>query len=267
MTLEILLLEDNLLQLQKYKKIIQNRIMINPSNKSYDLELALYSSTSDEIHQYLHNNSKKDIFAFLDIEIGSTYSGIDIAKEIKNTESQNFREVCFISTYDNLLINIINDHVSPFDFILKNNGINYVTKKIQENIDWAYLKYKDLITKSNQELFTYESFPGYIHRIPRDNILFISTTSLQHRLRITCKDNEILFQGELKNIDSKNNAFFRVDRQILVNLNNIDYVDFHKRKIFFKNSKNKNCKISLRKIPLLRRLLQETSSPVTHKKQ
>lgn len=265
MALNILILEDDTIQRLYYKEIIQKRILINPSPKSYDMRIAVSSDQPQDILNYIKINPHDSILALLDIDLNKNISGINVAELIRQKCSS--ADICFITSYSDLLLPIINKNLAPLDFIIKNQSEELITNQLRNIVDLAFSRYKKEITNSKDvSLFTYEPAPGIYHQIPTKNILYIQTSIQKHRLILVQRNSEIEFRGELKDLDRHKN-FLRADRQVIVNLSNIAKIDIKARKIYFSHS-NKSCKISVRKVPLFKkRILNKVSSNMKSNKQ
>lgn len=259
MTLNVILLEDNEEELKLVKKVVLNRIQINPTVHKYDMHLDVCTTDPNQVLNYIKRNFSKDILAILDINLKNKLSGIEIAKEIRS--SMYFSEICYVTSNEQFLLEAINENTAPLDFITKDVGIENMVKQLRKTIDLAYNNYIKLIGNHNiSSMFTYELIPNIFRRIPIREILFIKTTKKQHRLQLVCKEKTVEFQGELKAIESNNPLFLRTDRQILINPDNIVGIDFKLRRIYFETKKPNNiyCKVSLRRLPLIKRKVMKS---------
>ena len=256
MTINVLLVENNLEQLEIMRTVILNRIAINPTLKAYDMHIALCTSDPYETIDYIRCNKFEDYFGVLDIDLNSDVSGIEIAEELRKTNG--FTEICYVSAYEDFLLKTINSNTKPIDFIYKSQGIEQMIHQLRRAIDLVYFNYTKLVTSHNMgNMFTYEPFIGLIKRVPVDEILYIKTTNKQHKLELVCKDRTVEFYGELKSIEAKRNNFIRVGRQILINLDNVISLNVKERRVYFLTSSDEMafCKVSLRKIPAIKRIL------------
>ncbi|MCC4358756.1 LytR/AlgR family response regulator transcription factor [Limosilactobacillus reuteri] len=254
MTLNVILLEDNNNQLMLIRKILLNRIKINPTIRAYDMKLDICTTDPNQVLNYIKRNLSKDILAILDIDLQNKLSGIKIAKEIRS--SMSFSEICYVTANDHLLLEAITENTAPLDFITKNMGTENMINQLRRAIDLAYNNYTKLMGNHNiSSMFTYEPFPNILRRISVKEILFIKTTTKQHRLQLICKEKIVEFQGELKKIELKNPNFLRADRQILINPDNVVSIDIKQRRIYFETESSKEiyCKVSLRRLSSIRK--------------
>ena len=96
--LKVLILEDNNLQRKTISQIVQNRIMINNTDKSYDMEIAISTDNPVDAINYVENHREEMVLAFLDIDLkNKQINGLDIAEHIR--QYLRFAEIVFVTTH------------------------------------------------------------------------------------------------------------------------------------------------------------------------
>lgn len=222
------------------------------------MQLALSTDDPHLVMNYLQDHREDDFLAILDIDLASDLNGLDLATEFR--QMNGFTEICFISVFEDMLLDIVNSNTEPIDFISKAKGVAEIDAQLRKVIDLTVVKYLKLVSSSNPgRMFSYEPFQGLIRRIPVDEILYIKTTGRQHKLELICKNRKIEFYGELKSIERRRRDFIRADRQILINPNNVESVDVKDRRIYFATDQVDlvSCKVSLRKITSIKKIFTE----------
>lgn len=256
MTLPVLIVEDNQQQLAKIEKILLDRIQINPTIREYDMELVLSTTKPKSVIDYLQHHELNNFLAILDIDLQAELTGIELAKQLRAINDNG--SICYLTGYDDYLLETVKANTAPLDFISKQLGWETVATQLRLVIDLAYDRYLKTIEQPDvNSSFYYEPIPGMVRRIKLSQVLYIQTTPKQHRLKLVCKDKTIEFQGELKAIEATNLKFWRIDRQILINSDNIERVNTKERLVYFKTSSQQEvaCKISLRKLKQVKKFL------------
>lgn len=256
MTLNIIIVDNNNEHLSMIKDTILKRIQINPTVRPYDAQITMCTNNAHEAVKYIQKCASNDFLAILDINLNGNMNGIEIAKRLRALTG--FIEICYISAHTDFLLGTIKSNTSPIDFITKDSGLSNIVTQLRKVLDLAYTNYTKLLENQDiNNVFTYEPLPGIIKTIPMDEILFIKTTKKQHRLQLVCKNKVIEFQGELKSLENKKKNFLRIDRQILVNLQNIKSIDTKTRRLSLGryNQKEVYCKISYRKLALIKKFI------------
>ena len=85
--LKVLILEDNNLQRKTISQIVQNRIMINNTDKSYDMEIAISTDNPVDAINYVENHREEMVLAFLDIDLKN--KRLNISRTLTTDEKGN----------------------------------------------------------------------------------------------------------------------------------------------------------------------------------
>lgn len=222
--LKIAILEDNNIHLR--------RIINNIDKISIDLNLECSLTVSSSIGEYREKIAYNsfDIY-FLDLEIDSDrYIGISIGEQIREKDKEAV--IIFVTTYSETMPLIFKRHIMAYDFIVKDQSEQDFFMQLKE-----CLKNVSVLKKPEKEdkaiYYSYKGRGGAL--INFDNILFIETYYLSHRILITTKYNKKIIYGTIKdilNIDI-NNALYKINRSQVINIKNIIDIDFINNSIIF----------------------------------
>ncbi|GEP25267.1 LytTR family transcriptional regulator DNA-binding domain-containing protein [Lentilactobacillus diolivorans] len=82
--------------------------------------------------------------------------------------------------------------------------------------------------------------------IQMNKLLFVTTSIHDHYLDFITKDETLISQGTLRELENKYSELIRCHRHILVNINAIKSIDKKYHRIYFWESQNIHCNISRR---------------------
>lgn len=202
--------DDNL------KDSIINCIDSVMTNNNLNYNTHFFNDSSLLLEQDFQNNK----IYIIDIDINE--NGLDIAKKIREKNFMSY--IIILTNYDNyselyrsmiMPINIINKFIN-FHVRLKDT-LAFLIKNISEE--------SQLIIKYN----------GIVHNININDILYITRDSLSRKTIIITYNNEI--QCNIPLSEFKNKNFIQTHRSCIVNIENIESVDFVENIITFKNNK------------------------------
>ncbi|WP_252902583.1 response regulator [Paucilactobacillus hokkaidonensis] len=133
--LPVFLLEDDKQQLATYQQIINNAIMIN----EFAMKLIVASDNVADFERQL-TITKQGVF-FLDMEISDDkQAGLKVAERIK--AQVPFAQIAFITTHEELSFLTLKRKIAPFDYILKDEGIESIKQHLRADVDLAYENYE-----------------------------------------------------------------------------------------------------------------------------
>lgn len=242
MALPIFLCDDDSVLVQYYKSVIENWIMIN----DYDMELIFATTDPDDIFLYLKRNSITNCLFFLDIDLGMSLDGIDIAQQIRS--DNEFAQIVFITSHQELAIKTLQRQISPLNYIVKDGQTE--KKQIQK-----------VLNSCHQETFI-DRLPNQRHlsflmgsrsiRVAISAIYFIETSPTPHKLILYGKDIMYEFYGKMDDLTDEYPELLRVHKSFLINPEQVKSIDYKSRTITF--PEEYSCHFPLVKIRLLKKL-------------
>ncbi|MCR1878780.1 LytR/AlgR family response regulator transcription factor [Limosilactobacillus reuteri] len=253
--IKVIILEDDREQRQLLSRIVSNRIMINETPFEYNMEVVLNTSNPQDVINFLSENQDSDYIVFLDIDLNSDISGLNVAEYIRDKIA--LAEIVFVTTHDEMLRETLKRRVEPLDFIYKDTSFKKYKMEIMGAIDEANKRYNRIFSsnKSN-EVFTYEAMKGIYKRIPFSDIFYINKIKGKTRkVKLVGVNTQLTFSGELKDLEKKYKFFFRANREYIININNIVEMDSTKRIVYFSKNKNVKCSVSIRQIRKLIKII------------
>lgn len=164
-------------------------------------------------------NDNDDLIIFLDIELGSEYSGFDLLKIIKN-ETHN---VIVVSAYPKYALEAF--RASTIDFLLKPLRISELIESVEK------IKRKVEVEKELKNLRVFGSQSVTIQLlnkftvVSREEIIFVKSND--NRTQIVLSNGELLMSLERigdVNLKLADLPFFRVHQSYIVNLNYISAI-------------------------------------------
>lgn len=233
--LKVFICEDNINEQEKFKKIVENIIII----ENYDMELALSTHNPYEILDSIKDTETSGIY-FLDVDLNTTINGIQLAEQIRKYDPRGF--IIFITTHAEMSYLTFIYKVEAMDYIIKDNFKN-IQHRINECIRNAYTKY---ITKATdiQKVFSIKVADKIIN-IPYNKILFFETSPTIHKIILHCENRQIEFYSKMKDLENMlDDSFCRCHTSFLVNKNNIKEIDKKNRVLYMINGEE--CLISTR---------------------
>lgn len=248
--IDIYICEDNLTELALFTKYITNIVMF----EELDMQLVLASSNPHELLNQLPHSTNIGLF-FLDIDLHSDIDGLTLAQEIRALQPNCF--IVFITSHSEMSFLTFKYKVEALDFIIKND-IQTLKTQIHECLLYAIQKYASLNNKAIRTFIV--PFDGRKIIIDYNDIILFEASPTPHKVILYGKKRRIEFPSHLKEIEQKlEHPFFRCHRSYIVNLNQIQEVDFQLGIITMVTGQT--CPVSLRIKPLLRKKL----SNIKHK--
>lgn len=222
--INFIIYEDEGIFKEEYIKVI-HRVM-GSDTRVYKIHQ--FSSYTENLKNLIENNREKKIY-ILDIEVPNSKSGIDLARQIRNSHDW-ISQIIMITAHEGL---------KEGDFRSKVLMLNFISK-----YDDCYNDlYKSLMLA--HEILTYDRQlsimqEGEIYQFPYDDIQYIEK-DLDTEYAVIHTSRELLSVRQsmislLKQLDN-DPRFIRTHRSCIVNLYNIKSVDFLNSIIKFKNGK------------------------------
>ena len=235
--LRIFICEDNSIQQNKFKKIIEDIIMIN----DYDMETSLTTSDPYEILAYLKVNPTSGIY-FLDVDLHSNINGIQLAEEIRKYDPRGF--IIFITSHAEMSYLTFLYKVEAMDYIIIDN-YNNIRQRIHDCIQNANEKYQ-AICNNSQKVFSIKANDKIVN-IDFNDIIFFETSSTIHKVILHCTNRQIEFYSKMKEIEQNlDDRFCRCHNSFIVNTDKIKEIDKKRRISYMIN--DEECLISTRGI-------------------
>lgn len=239
----IYIYEDNLIQLESLKKIVNNYL-----NKNHCSNVKTFATShSDKLLTSVQNTLSKNLY-FLDIQMQDQMrSGFIVAQKIRKLDP--FGILVFVTTHSEFLPLTFKYKVSALDFIDKDLDIPNFNKRVYDCLDLAF---KQSSTFPSSDVLSIDNQQSHL-QIPFHEILYFETTEINHKIRLVTATKHSEFYSNLNDIKKLDNRLFKCHRSYVINLQNVRKVDKVNKIVFFDNEES--CLIARTKLtPLLKNL-------------
>ncbi|MCL2865044.1 MAG: LytTR family DNA-binding domain-containing protein [Lachnospiraceae bacterium] len=227
---KIFLCEDNPIHLERFQKMIRKYIFSKP----FEIEMALFTDSSEKLLTYVKANPNLSGLYFLDVDLQEDINGIELAAQIKEYDISS--TIVFITTQSELAYLTFHFRVEAMDYITKDHTNEEIEKRIIECIDLSYERF--LKGKHHHIKYFPIKVEDRILNVPYNDILFFEVypdPKVTHRLILYTDTQTLHFRGQLKNVLALGPEFFNCHKSIVVNLNKIKHVDKKKREVVLYN--------------------------------
>ncbi|MGE5678524.1 MAG: LytR/AlgR family response regulator transcription factor [Pseudomonadota bacterium] len=230
MSIHIALCEDKQVILNNIKNSMEKVIRQNRIAAMVDL-------TTDDPQRVIEYSKQKveGINAyFLDINLGSSMNGLELARQIRSHDPHCF--ITFVTGHPELCMTVFKYHIEAFEYLVK--PISY--QALEECIISMNKHYCKLINSQKQS-------KSAIIRIRSGNCDYtlelgdiIYVESINQKLVVHTKNRNIEFFGYLKDIISELNksseSFYRCHRSYIINIAHVQQVNYKESYIVMSNS-------------------------------
>jgi two-component system response regulator AgrA len=225
MSYPIIVCEDQLIQLHQIETIIQNYILFHDE----PFQITLKTQSPIEVKAYLRKFSPKQGIYFLDIDLNHSISGIDLAEEIRKHDAQ--AKIIFITTHDELLPLTIKRRVETLGFVEKDQPLENYRAEIIDLLSIAQKRIDSL--KVDQHRAFVFSIGSQTFTFGLEEVLFVETSEIPHRVTLHVKDGQYEFYGKLNELAKQYPTLLKINRSCLVNPDNIKEINYKNRLVCF----------------------------------
>lgn len=214
--LGIIICDDDKFMLDISKKLAEQCI------RKYDLDAQIVCTTTNykEVIHFLCNNSGNYLY-FLDLDFGKgNLNGVDIAKIIK--EKEPLSKIVFVTSHDDMGINVLKSGVEPFGFIEKTTESNKMLTAYGKYISLAFgttIQNKSAKNNKDRKVSLQVGIDEYI-TLPFTQILFIeSVKTISHFVCYhTIDGSSISVRDTIENVlQNLDDDFMKSHRSVIVN--------------------------------------------------
>lgn len=208
--LNFVICDDNLNILDRLSKMLDNIFL----KYNYDARVGFCSENSEELLDYINTN-KTDVL-FLDINLKSGKTGLEIAEEVR----KKFKDLYIIFTTGHLEYAMIAYRFKTFDYLAKpitSDRLEETIKRLFDDIQGSPKKYikidnKNTIIDENEILYIKRDGMKLIfHTANRDYDTYSSFNKLQDNLPknfIRCHKSYIININKVINVDPVTNMIY-----------------------------------------------------------
>ncbi len=217
--IDIYICEDNEQQLLVIKQKIENYIAM----EQLDMRITVASRKPEDILQQAGHSKNCGLY-FLDIDLRNPeMNGFLLAQEIRKIEPRCF--IVFVTSHIELSAYTFRYKVEALDFIMKDEP-EKTGGQIRACLLDVYRKYTGG-SDAHKNIFSAIMPDGRSIAVDYDDIISIDTVLTTRRLILHAKQRQFEFPGLIGELEQQlPGDFFRCHRSVIINLKNIDKVDY-----------------------------------------
>lgn len=246
--MKVVLCEDNEKILMQIANYIENYAMMEDNS----IEIVLKADQPTNVLSYIQSN-RADCY-FLDIDLGSEITGMDLARQIRTLDP--ISSIIFVTTHSEMLRLTFAYRIEALDFIIKDDFLD-----LQDNVlaalKTAYNKYIKIGTHAETRYYPLK-IGEFVKNIEFQNLLFFKASAVAHKITLHTVQGKFEFYESLNILEKFDKSFFRIHRAYVVNVGNISEIDKKQRCVIMKNGEI--CPVAFRRLKLLEKALFELSN-------
>lgn len=229
--LDIYVCEDNAKQLA----FVAGFITEYCATYNLDAALVLATPSPDEILDMYEDAANAALF-ILDISLKAGLHGIELASRIREQGKKAF--IVFLTVHPELTLLTFQYKVEAMDFIVKDHPDN-IKRRIAECIDVAVKRNKGPHAVRTLQI----AIDDEIIILDMNDVIYIETTGLRHKLRLYTKDRILEFNADMKSVEARlDERFIRCHRSYIVNRDKVAAINKKANTVTLAN--NSICPIS-----------------------
>lgn len=219
--LNIYICEDNKEQKEFLTDVVEKIVLM----ENYDLKFVLATENPYELLEVISEN-EVGIY-FLDIDLGSDITGLALAQKIRKVDKRGF--IIFVTTHSEMAYMTFSYKVEAMDFITKGNP-DVIKDRVKQCVDDAYRRYCSP-QNTDSKIFKF-NIGDKEYCIGMQDIMFIETSDVPHKLVLHAKDSILEFQGSLKSVISLlDEDFVMIHRSFIVNKKYIHKINIKEKTV------------------------------------
>lgn len=241
--LTIIILEDDALQRHRLERLLDEAV----GESQATVEEITFFEHGQELLDAPRGNGKSMIY-LLDIDLkNQVKQGLDVGQEIRQADLK--AQIAFVTAYSEFMPLTFRYKIQALDFVDKSMDDPDLKQALVELLNFAQLQVEQ---EAKAESLTVKTDKNDVS-IPYDDILYIETATVAHKLIAHTKTAEVEFYGKIAELADMDDRFFQAHRSFVVNVNNIVSLDRTANMIYFDG--DEACLLSrTRKKVLLERL-------------
>ena len=208
-----------------HRKKINNIIITNMMKNQIDFKIDEFDDCDSKLLKYVKDD-KQDTIYILDIELPSG-DGVDVARKIRNIQNNWISPIIIITAHTSLGYEVYRQRLQILDFIGKCEDID---TNLSENIDLCLR----MLSKERVYRYKYKNIEYTIHL---NQINYIQRDGRQSK--IVTNNNEYYQNISINEIKkSLPSHFVSSAKGVIINLRNVEKIDWANYKVFFKDKKS-----------------------------
>lgn len=243
--MRVIICEDHPIQ----REFIHKEIVNYAGFHEPGVEVVLRASRPDEVLSYLEYQ-KADCY-FLDIELNHQMDGMALAAEIRKKDP--LASIIFITTHADRLKLTFTYKLAALDYIVKDTP-DRTASDVKRALQAAFERYVQIGQDTQPDILQI-TIGERIRNISLQDIYFIETSSIPHKLSLYEKHGNYEFYGRMKEYEEMAPSFYRCHTSCLINLQHVIEADRRNRTVTMSNGAV--CPVSFRAFKELKSRLSE----------
>ena len=223
--MDIVICEDDLVQLESMKKIIENYAMMEDNG----IKIVLATTNPDDVFSFLENQHA-DCY-FFDIDLNHKLTGIALGSKLR--ENDPIASLVCITTHAEMSYLTFIYKLAALDFIIKDRPDTLKDKLLATLIE-AHRRYVKIGEQESIQKFQIKT-TGRTHNIDVQKVYFSEASPGSHKIFLHLENEHIEFYGRLKDFDHIHQDFYRCHKSFIVNKNKIKNIDSKERTLYLDN--------------------------------
>ncbi len=217
--IKFIIIEDD----KNYQEKVKGLLRTITFNNEEEVKVSIYQRFNSKLREEINDSSYRKIF-IIDIELEGNYSGIQIAKYIRETDWES--EIIFMTNYDKMFESVYRNVYKVFDFIEKFHSFETrLEKDIREIIKMNF----------DNKLFTYQGRNTDLHIFFKEILYVYRDTEERKAIIVTSKNKfsiNLSIQDTLEKLDSR---FKLVHRACIANLDRVQKFNWKEKYFILDN--------------------------------
>lgn len=223
--MDIVICEDDFVQLECIKKIIENYAVMEDNG----MKVVLATTNPADVITFLENK-KADCY-FLDIDLKHEITGIALGSKLR--EKDPIASLVYITTHAEMSFLTFIYKLAALDFIIKDHA-DALKEKLLSTLKEAHRRYVMMGEQDHLQKVQIKTM-GRTRNIDFQSIYFFEASPDSHKIILHLENEHIEFYGRLKNYEGLHPDLYRCHKSFIVNKAKIQNIDSKDRTIFLEN--------------------------------
>lgn len=225
-------------------KYSESLLKENFSEKQVSLEVKQTLSTYNQALNFIESRIWKGGIYFLDVDLKSEHTGLDLAEKIKNIDKE--AQFIFVTSHHEMAFLTFERRLGPVDYIVKVED----ELKFQERLNVAIQQaVENILLLPQKKLESFEYKVGRkVFRINLDEVEYIETAPESHKLSLVKKSGFSLISGNLKIFEERYPSLVKISQSCLLNPRYVKKINKSTNTVVLEDSSEVRYSRKLRKV-------------------
>ncbi|WP_240839629.1 LytTR family DNA-binding domain-containing protein [Acidaminobacter sp. JC074] len=236
----VYLIDDNIVNINEVSSLIETYSATSNVFK-IDKFYKIDGGFKDFKDNHPFNNSKTNIY-FVDIDLKTNFTGLDLAKEIRKYDHDG-----------HIIILTSHKEMAQISYGYYLRAMNFIDKAAPDYKDHIRGTLKQItqnqLSRCDEVLYTYKTM-GVLKTIPINDIVCFETSHKKRQLILHTLEDAILISGTIKELEENlPDNFIRCHKSFVLNKDKIKEIKISKKPYQAVFSEHKSCDLSSKFVP------------------